>query len=553
MADLTKRQIVVIVIGLVLVAGLIWLATFVASPQTIEVPASGGTYIEGIVGQPKYLNPILSHLNPVDQDISSLIFNGLTKVSDNGIVEKDLAEGWEMSEDGKTYVVDLRQDARWQDGWPVTADDVVFTIRAIQSPDYPGNPAVAQLWKNVIVEKISDKRVKFTLKDAYSPFLEHLSQPVIPAHIFGNVAPGKLAEDRFNVYPVGTGPFRVAEASLQEVVLEAHPDYYGDKPLLAKIRFRFYPDAQSAVTALRKDEVQGVGYLSPSDLEPLRNDKNVSVFSAPEFSKLTLILLNTKSALFGDKAVRQALSYGIDRDKIIETVMNGQAVKADSPVAQASWAYNREVKRYEYSPTDAKTILANAGWRDTDGDGVLEKNGQKLSFVLLTNDRPERLSAAQEISRQLQQIGIEVDVQAAGWSGFVQDFLVPRHFQAALTEQWSPGADPDSYQFWHSSQAKNEGLNFASWTNRSADELLENARRLSDATERARLYRDFQSLFAEEQPGILLYYSVFNYAVSKNVKGVRLGLMVEPSHRFDHLAEWYVKTQRVSLDKRSSP
>lgn len=536
---------IISVVGLLAVAATLWLVAPLASVQDGEVPAAGGTYVEGMVGQPKYLNPILSYLNPVDQDIVSLIFRGLTKINDSGVVEPDLASGWQISDDGKVYLVDLREDAVWHDGWPVTADDVVFTIRAMQSPDYEGSPAIAQLWRSVSVDRLSDKRVRFALKDAYAPFLEHLSQPLLPAHLLNNLGAGKMTDSRFNVYPVGNGPFRVVASSIKEITLAANPDYYGEKPLLGKLRFKFYADTQAALAALKKDEVQGVGYLSPDALEPLRSDKGLAVFAAPEFSKVTLLLLNTKSSIFGDKAVRQAFSYAIDREAVIDNVLRGEGVRADGPIAPISWAFDREAKRYNYDPAKAEAILDGAGWWSKDADGVRQKDGQKLAFVLLTNDRPERVKAAQEISRQLQRVGVRADVQAVGWSGFVQDFLVPRRFQAVLTEQWSPAADPDVYQFWHSSQSKGDGLNFALWTNRAADELLENARRASDTRQRAKLYRDFQDVFAEEQPSIMLYYPVFNYAVNKSIKGVRLGLMIEPSRRFDHVAEWYVKTQRV--------
>ncbi|MDA8189486.1 MAG: ABC transporter substrate-binding protein [Dehalococcoidales bacterium] len=549
MAKSTTWQLLIAVAGLVLVAGLLWWATFPSPQSTTEVPAHGGTYIEGIVGQPKYLNPVLGQPNSVDQDIASLVFSGLTKLTSNGAVEPDLAEKWQVSPDGKVYLFDLRHDAKWHDGSPVTADDVVFTVKTIQDPDYQGNPAVAQLWKNVAVERVSDEQVKFTLKDAYAPFLEYATQPLIPAQILGGVPAKKLPEHRFNMYPLGTGPFKVTEASLKEVVLEANPDYYGEKPFLDQIRFRFYPDGQAALSALRRDEVEGVGYLSPEDVQLVKTDTRINVFAAPEFSKQSLLIMNTKSAVFADKAVRQAIAYAIDRPKLIDIVENGQGVEADSPVIPVSWAYNREVKKYDHRPMEAKNILDNAGWRDTDGDAVRDKNGQKLAFVLLTNDNPRRVKAAEEISRELQEVGIKVTVQAAGWSGFIRDFLAPRKFEAALVEQWSPGADPDSYQFWHSSQAKGDGLNFASWTNRQADDLLENARRSNDQAERARLYRDFQSLFAEEEPSVLLYYPVFDYAVSKSVKGVDLGLLLDPSHRFDKISEWYVKTKRVPLNQ----
>ncbi|MBI4319847.1 MAG: peptide ABC transporter substrate-binding protein [Chloroflexi bacterium] len=550
MGSSLKWQVPIAAIGFIIVAVVLASATSSTPQRTLELPAAGGTYVEGVVGQPKYINPILSHLNPVDVDLSALVFSGLMKVAEDGTVVADLAEKWEISEDGKVYVFQLRKDIEWHDGFPFVADDVVFTVRAIQDPSYQGNPAMAELWKNVAVDKMSDTQVRFTLKDAYAPFLENATLGLLPSHVVGNISSKDLAGVRFNVLPVGTGPYRVLESSLKEVVLENNPDYYGEKPLLNRLRFRFYPDAKAALAALRIDEVQGVGYLGAEEASALRTDKRLSLYSAPEFSKLTLLILNTKSPVFGEKAVRQAVAYAIDRQQLIEVAAGGQAVKADSPVMPLSWAYNRDIKKYEYRPAEAVRLLDSAGWRDADGDGIREKENQKLSFILLTNDKPQRIKAAEEISRQLIAIGMKVEVQAAGWSGFVQDFLVPRFFHAVLAEQWSPNFDPDSYQFWHSSQARQGGLNFAMWTSRQADELLENARRNTNLAERAKLYRDFQTLFAEEQPGILLYFPVFNYAVDRNVKGVRLGTLADPSHRFDHIAEWYLRTKRVVVDEQ---
>lgn len=549
----TKWPVIAAVIGVAAIAAVYaWSAVSLSPTSTIEVPAPGGTYVEGLIGQPKYLNPILSQADTVDQDIASLIFDGLTKISDDGTVVPELAQGWEISPDGKTYTFDLRPEAQWHDGWRVVAEDVVYTVHALQDPNYKGNPAYSQLWKGITVEKVSDSRVKFSLKDAYAPFLEFTTLGLLPSHLLAGTPAERLPESPFNLNPVGTGPFRVIDAGLREVTLEEFPDYYGSKPMLDKIKFLFYPDERSALRALRLDDIQGVGYVGPQNLEQLRNNESIAASSSPDYSKLTLLILNTKSGIFQDAAVRQALAYGLNRDKIIETAMAGAAVPASSVLIPASWAASKDPTGLRYDPEKAKALLEKAGWKDVDADGTRVKGKDRLTFILLTNDKPQRVAAAQEISKQLQQIGIKVDVQATGWSGFVQDFLVPRFFQAVLAEQWSPAADPDGYQFWHSSQAKS-GLNFSEWTDRAADELIEKGRKSTQPTERAKYYAEFEKLFAQEVPGVPLYYPLYTYLVNRNLKGVQPGLLIDPSHRFDHLDKWYIRTKKVVVDDKGKP
>jgi len=548
-----RWPVVAAAVGFVVVVSIYVWTTIRSAPQAVvEVPVAGGTYVEGLVGQPKYLNPILSDVDSVDRDIASLVFDGLTKISDDGSVMPALADKWEISPDGKTYSFDLRQDAKWHDGWPVVADDVIYTVRAIQDPSYKGNPAFAQLWKGVTAEKVSDTRVKFTLTDAYAPFLEFTSLGLLPSHLLGATPAARLPESTFNLKPIGTGPFRVVQSSLRGVELESNPDYYGNKPLLDRVRFLFYPDERSALRALRLEEVEGVGYVGYQSLDQLQDAKSVAVYTAPQMSKLTLLILNTKSAVFQDVAVRQAVALGLNRERIIDAAMAGGAAPANSIIFPGIWAASGGQAAYQYDPEKARALLDEAGWRDLDGSGTRKKGEEALKFILLTNDRPERVAAAQEISRQLEQVGMKVDVQAAGWSGFVQDFLVPRSFHAVLAEQWSPEADPDGYQFWHSSQAK-DGLNFSRWTSRAADELLENGRKTSLPSERAKYYAEFEKLFATEVPGVPLYYPLYTYVVSQSVKGVRLGLMIDSSHRFDHINNWYIRTKKAVVDENGNP
>ena len=552
---IVKWQILVAAAGMILVLSL--LATVTLSVGTIIVPDIGGTYVEAVVGRPTWLNPVLSQQNEVDEDICSLVFSGLVRTSPAGEPEPDLAQSWDVQDDGKTYTFKLRDDVKWHDGYPFTADDVVYTIQVLQDPSYQGPTQYADLWRGVAVEKVNDATVRFRLKDSYAPFLEFATQGILPSHILGKVAPQALPQNEFNAKPIGTGPFRVTKASLDQISLEAYDAYHGQKPFLRQVEFRFYDDYDSAVSALRRDQVHSVGHLPPYLINQVANDPRLTVHFAPESSKLTLLLFNVRDPIFADAQVRKAVAYGVDVPRLIDIVLEGQGERAYGPIVPQSWAYKKDIQKYDYNPVQARDLLERAGWQDPDGDGVRQKGDQRLQFVLLTNDNPQRITAAQEIARQLEAIGFKVEVQATAWTGFVRDFLTPRKFQLALTELWSPNADPDSYEFWHSSQIK-EGLNFANWANRRADDLLETARRTTDISERARLYDEFQAVFAEDLPAVPLYYPVYNFAVSKGLKGVELKQLLKPADRFSEMSQWYVRTKRIlavfqSQEKQARP
>ena len=509
-----------------------------------EVPAEGGTYVEAVVGRPHYLNPILSRPDDVDQDVARLVFSGLTRLTPSGQVAPDLAQGWEVAADGLTYVFRLRTGVLWHDGKPFGPDDVVFTVHAVQDPDFRGPPSLADFWRQVKVERLDDRTVRFTLKEPFAPFLEYASLGILPAHLLAGVPARALPEHPYGSRPVGTGPYRVVEASQRRVVLEASPDYYGERPYLTGVQFRYYPAPAAALAALDRREVLGLRSVPAEQLPDLTRSDTVKLYTRPDASRLTLLLLNVRQPPFTEKAVRQALAYAVDRRRVADAALGGQAAPADGPISPESWAYDPSSSRYSYDPARARALLDAAGWHEVAGERFRQREGQRLEFALLTNNQPERIQAAEEISRELAEVGVYADVQAAGWTGVVQDFLVPHHFQAALTAQWSPTADPDPYAFWHSSQIK-DGLNFGSWSDPRADDLLERARRETQPAERVKLYGEFQTLFAEEVPGVPLYYPLYTFAVGRQVRGVQVGLLLRPSDRLAGITDWYVRTKRV--------
>jgi peptide/nickel transport system substrate-binding protein len=555
-----RWQVVITLLGIVLLGSLLAYLAFTFA--MVIVPAVGGTFVEGLAGNPQYINPILCQYNQVEQELCSLIFNGLIKLNERGEVIPDLAERWEISDDCLVYTFWLRRDVLWHDEVPFSADDVVFTVHAMQDPGYRGAPYLAELWRSVEVAKVNSHTVKFTLEEPFAPFLDYTTIGILPAHLLAEVPAESLPNDPFNLHPIGTGLFQVEEVTAEHALLQANPLFYGPQPYLNKIEFRFYPDHESVLGAYERGEVQGISRVLPQDLpQAVEANSGLQLFSA-QLTGYTLIFLNLQDPelpFFQEKLVRQALLYAIDRQELVNSVLKGQGLVAHSPILRGTWAYDNGVVRYEHDPDQARDLLTRAGWSapnpplaeigETSGeDGVREKAGVKLAFTLLTDDDPLHVELAEEIARQWEAIGVKATLRTIG-SGLVREFLHPREFEALLIDLELRG-DPDPYPIWHSTQAEGEGQNYAGFVSYEVDKLLEEARCTTDSERRAELYRRFQEIFADEAPSLLLYYPIYTYAVDEKVKGVQLGPMGDPSDRFRNVTEWYIVTKRViKLDK----
>lgn len=553
--------VIITLLGIALLGSLLAYLAFTFA--TVIVPDAGGTYVEGLAGQPKYVNPLL-YQNQVDRDLGALIFSGLTRHNERGEVIPDLAEKWEISDDGLDYTFFLRRDVLWHDEAPFSADDVVFTVQALQDPGCRGLPYLAELWRSVEVVKLDSHVVKLTLTEPFAPFLGYTNIGILPAHLLAHVSAESLPDHPFNRQPIGTGLFQLEELNPDHALLKANPFFYGPKPYLSKIEFRFYPDHESVFRAYESGAIQGIGQVLPESLAAVQDHLELKLFSA-RLPAYTLVILNLKNAgapFLQDKSVRQALLYAIDRQKLVDRVLKGQGLVAHSPILPETWAYDNGVARYEYDPERARDLLTAAGWlfpehlSATTGDAQKESEGSirekahvRLAFTLLTDDDPLHTEAGKEIVRQWEQIGVRAVLQTVR-SGLVRDFLYPRKFEALLIDLQLHGDHPDPYPLWHSTQADDGGQNYAGFVSYEADRLLEEARCTTDSGRRAELYRRFQEIFADEVPSLLLYHPVYTYAVDERIKGVQLGPMGDPSDRFRNVTEWYIVTKRVvKLDK----
>lgn len=541
---MTRRDklIVLALVGLLAITSVVAIATDRADLPVD--PAFGGTYVEGVAGSPLNFDPIIA-ATTVDQDVSGLVFSGLTRFDRDGTIVADLASSYEVDASGKVWTFTIRPDANWHDAAPVTADDVLYTVRLLQDKAYTG--PFADAFRGVTVTALAPKIVRFTLPDAYAPFAGSTTVPLLPSHVLSQVTFGELARQPFNTRPIGTGPFKVSELDGHQVTLVRSDDFYRTKPArsrpyLDKIVLRFYRDESEALAALARGEVDGTGGLSPQDAGRARTLKTVDLFSLPtnDFTALFLNVRPTKP-VFRDRAVRQAIATAIDRGKVLQAAADGRGSVADEFVPSTSWAFVRDVPRYTFSVADTKAALDAADWIDHDGDGIRDKGGVPLKFAISTSDEPPRIAAAHQIADDLANVGMRVDVRAVPFVDLVDRLARQRDFDALLVAI-TVGNDPDPYPFFHSTQVNDPGDDFSGYSTLPMDRLLEQARRTVDQVKRRELFAQVWNAIATDIPVVFLYYTDYLYAQSHAVQGFRIAPVNDPPQRFWNVEDWYVKT-----------
>lgn len=515
-----------------------------SATQGGSTPAFGGTYIEGVASQPQYLQPILA-ATEMDEDVSRLVFAGLTRLDRDGSVIPDLAS-FTTDADQKVWTFTIRDDAKWHDGEAVTAADVSYTVSLVQDKAYVG--PFSDAFRGVTVEPVSAKIVRFRLPGAFGAFAVNTTLPLLPAHVLARVSYSELARQPFNLRPIGTGPFRVAEADARQVVLTRNDDDYRSRPdrtrpYLDRIILRAYPGASDALTALGRGEIDGVGGLSTSDAERARSLKNVTLYSFPT-SDYTALFFNVRpdKVTFRDRVVRQAIAMAIDKGRVLDLAADGRGRVAEEMVPPTSWAYVKDIKRWDRSIADATKMLDDADWKDHDGDGIRDKGGVKLAFAITTSNEPSRVAAALQIADDLKQIGIRATLQAAPFNELVGQVVRDRAYDALLLGI-TGGGDPDPYALFHSSEIANPGDNFSGYFTLPLDRALEASRRTSSQAKRLELMTPVFQAVATEVPVIFLYFSDYLYAQARPVQGLRIMPVVSPSDRFWNVQDWYVKTQ----------
>lgn len=523
-------------------------------PFTTAEPEQGGIYTEALVGSLQRLNPLFDMYNQVDRDVNRLVYSGLVRFDSRGVPQPDLADSWGVSQDGTLYNFRLRDGLTWHDGQPLTVADVIFTIDLMRNGgDYiPAD--IQQFWKDVEVGG-DGLDIQFTLPEAFAPFLDYLAFGILPQHLLGSLSIDDIVNSPFNVQPIGSGPYRFERLLMEGdqvtgVVLHIFDGYYGGKPFVEQVVFRYYPDAPAAMRAYQEQQVQGINQVTPDILSTALAEPNLAIYSGrrPELALVLFNLKSTDAPFLADAPIRKALMMSINRQGIIDRLLGGQGIIADSPIFPGTWAYNDSVKRIEYDPNAALTLIKDEGYVLAEGQTVRAKENRELRFTLLHPDDDLHRQIAESIQKNWADLNVQVDLEALPYDQIIAERLQDRNFQAALVDlNFTRSPDPDPYPFWDALQATN-GQNYTQWNNKTASEYLEQARISIDMAERTRLYRNFQILFMDDLPALPLYYPVYNYGIDRQVQGVRVGPLIDPSDRFATVTEWFLRARAGSAN-----
>ncbi|MEW6240187.1 MAG: peptide ABC transporter substrate-binding protein [Chloroflexota bacterium] len=555
-----RWQLLVVAVTIVLVGILLVSQQPVGPSVLLPEAAPGGVYTEGLVGSMSRLNPLVDWNNAADRDVDRLLFSGLIRFDERGIPQPDLAESWGTSEDGAVYNFTLRPNAVWHDGTPVTAEDILFTIELIKSPAsfYPQD--VKDLWSQIESQILPNGVLQFRLPEPYAPFLDYASFGVLPKHLLESVPVDQILNAEFNLSPVGSGPYKFDHLILDSgqitgVVLTRFEQYHLGAAFIEQVVFRYFPSSAAALGAYQSGEVAGISQITPDILSQALAEPNLYTYTTrlPQMSIILLNLNNPEVAFLQDANLRRALMLGLNRQSLIDTFLQGQAIVADTPILPGTWAYYDGVEHPAYDPDAAISLLETEGYDiPADGGLVRVKDGQPLIFTLVHPDDELHTKIAQAIQSNWARIGVQVNLQAAPYESILTDFLGPRKYQAALVElDLTRTPDPDPYPFWHQAEATG-GQNYSQWDNRTASEYLEQARITTDFDLRARLYRNFQVIFSRELPSLPLYFPVYSYGVDAQVQGVRVPPLFDPSDRLVNINQWYLVTRR-SLEPTPTP
>lgn len=518
----------------------------------VEVPDRGGYMTEGVVGIPRFVNPVLA-ISDADKDLVSLVFSGLLKATPDGKLAPDLAAHYEISPDGRTYTFTLRDDIFFHDGTPITTDDVEFTVHLIQDSTIksPKRP----IWDGVIVQKIDSKEIIFSLKQPYAPFVDNFTIGIIPKHIWKEVPTDQFSFSELNINAIGNGPYKIDKVKRNSYglstyyTLKSFDDYALGQPFVKYINLSFYQNNEELLTAFKGGDIDAISGVSPADLQAL-DLSNSKVVTATLPRMFGVFFNQNQVPAFLNKEVRLALDTAIDKDRIIENIFYGYAKKIDSPVpASLNETAENTTPASEVSRTDqAISILTKAGWSINPQTGIMEKkigaNTVSLSFSLTTSDSSELKQIAGLIQEDWEKIGVSIDLRVFEIGDLNQNVIRPRKFDALLFGE-VVGREFDLYPFWHSSQRNDPGLNIALYANISADKILENLRTIQDADAREQKAREFEALFKSDLPATFIYSPNFTYVTPAKLVNVSLGELTAASERFNNIQEWYIETNKV--------
>lgn len=549
---LTEKTILLILSLIMIVSGLFLLNKLNAF-FTTRVPAHGGILTEGLIGSPRFINPLLE-LSDADRDLTYLVYSGLMRATADGDLIPDLADSYTISPDGLTYTFKIKPEAYFHDGQKVTADDVEYTINMAQ--DISLRSPKKNNWVGVTVNKINDSEIAFELKQPYSPFLENTTLGILPKHIWNNATADEFPFSLYNTNPIGSGPYKISKIERNSSGIPTHYElsaftrYALGEPYISTINFNFYQNEKSLSDAYRAKEIDSTSALSPQNLVDLKNkDDQTEKISLPRI--FGVFFNQNQNKVFLNKEVRQALNLTVDKDRIISEALGGYGEKINSPLPNGILP-ETEKNITNYNQTErmeqAKNLLTKAGWQFNATSSIWEKKiskkeTQQLIFTISTSNTTDLKKVADILKENWAQLGAKVEIQTFDQSDLNQNVINQRKYDALLFGE-IVGRSLDLFAFWHSSQ-RLTGYNVAMYTNSKADKLLEEARQISDKTERLKKYALFETEINNDLPAVFIYSPEFIYILPPKILGFHSGLINNRSERFEEIYKWYIETDNI--------
>jgi peptide/nickel transport system substrate-binding protein len=519
-----------------------------------EVPANGGSLKEGVVGSPRFINPLLAN-SDTDRDLTALIYSGLMKATPSGELITDLAESFTVSEDGLSYDFIIKDNVSFHDGVDVTADDVIFTIQKTQDISLK-SPKRAS-WDGVTIEKINDKHIRFILKQPYAPFLENTTLGILPKHIWIKAGAEQFSFSTFNNNPVGSGPYKIKKIKYNSVgapefyELESFNKYALGKPYISNIKIIFYSSESALIKGYMDKNIDGMNSISPEKL--FEFEKIGARIERSPLPRIFAVFFNQNQAsIFANIEVRKALNIALDKDRIVKEILGGYGTNIDGPIPPGILNLTNKNPEKILSRDERKNaaieMLENNGWKFNEENKLWEKKTKKsesqLRFSLSTSDTPELKAVAEIIAEEWRDLGVVIDLKIFESGDLNQNVIRPRKYDALLFGEII-SRELDLFAFWHSSQRNDPGLNIALYANITADKLLEDARRATDRNVVTKKYQEFEKEISTDMPAVFVYSPDFIYITPKNVKALKLGAVITPAERFLNIHEWYIETDKV--------
>jgi peptide/nickel transport system substrate-binding protein len=496
-----------------------------AAPAGVDEsqPARGGVLYRRLEVDVASMNPILSTTR-YDRLVADYLFTPMVNFDADMHIIPGLAESWTISPDGREYTFKLNQNATFGDRTPVRASDVLFTLRKIVDPQSEALQIASGFEQLDLTHSrvIDDHTVVVSFHEALASQMSQFNFVlVLPEHVYSR---GNFRND-FNLEATGSGPYRlVRRVPGKEVVLQRRGDYWGPEPFIDTVVFRVLTNETTSWNAVQRGDVDETMLHSDVWMRSRSNPALVKKLDFRQFYGLAYNYIgwNERNPMFADKRVRRALSMSLDIPSIIKNLWSGTARAVNGHFLPDQWAYNPEVPVIPYDPAEAKKLFTSLGWLDTNGDGILDKDGKPFKFdLIITAGSQQALSIGQLYQNSLKSIGIDCELMVLDGATAIQRILAGNYDATYLS--WDLDPDPDPFALFHSSQMPPHGQNFVYYSNPEADRLIDQARHELDMGKRAALYRKLQVILAEDQPYTWVNQPSIKWAVNRRVHGVRDG------------------------------